>query len=112
MPTVLGSKATETPVPKSPLEPTPTQPLKITIVKTNINYQQSPRRLLTNVGVRRPNEEREGDTTLTLYEARQDPDRHSIPVRTAQTVLTAEKKRQYRHPRNMEDELIKYQYNI
>ena len=79
------------------------------IVKTNINYQQSPRRLLTNVGVRRPNEEREDDTTLTLYEERQDPDRHSIPVRTAQTVLTAEKKRQYRHPRNMEDELIKYE---
>jgi len=29
VPTVLGSKATETPVPKSPFDPTPTQPVKI-----------------------------------------------------------------------------------
>ena len=29
VPTVLGSKATETPVPKRPLEPTPTHPVKI-----------------------------------------------------------------------------------
>eukprot|EP00943_MAST-04B_sp_MAST-4B-sp1_P009904 g9904.t1 len=79
------------------------------VKSTNINYHQSPKRIQTNVGVRRPGDARKGDMTLTLYEERQDPDRHNIPVRTAQTVLTAEKKRQFRHPRIMEAELIKYE---
>ena len=43
---------------------------------------------------------------LSLYEKRNNPDRQSVPVRTAQTVQTAPRERQYRHPREMEERLI------
>ena len=92
--------------PKAAYEPPET---KDYLEKTNINYKKSPRRQVTNVGVRQPANDRDGDMTLTLFEERQDPDRHNIPVRTAQTVLTAKKERQHRHPRVMEQELLKYE---
>ena len=43
---------------------------------------------------------------LSLYEQRNSPDRQTVEVRTAQTVLTAPRERQYRHPREMEQKLI------
>ena len=43
---------------------------------------------------------------LSLYEKRNNPDRQSVPVRTAHTVQTAPRERQYRHPRDMEQRLI------
>lgn len=92
--------------PKAAYEPPET---KDYLDKTNISYKKSPRRKVSNDGVRRPEDERNGDMTLTLFEERQDPDRHNIPVRTAQTVLTAKKYRQHRHPRTMEQELLKYE---
>ena len=92
--------------PKAAYEPPET---KDYFEKTNLSYKKSPRGQVSNNGVRRPEDERDGDMTLTLFEERQDPDRHNLPVRTAQTVSTAKKYRQHRHPRIMEQELIKYE---
>ena len=92
--------------PKAAYEPPET---KDYFEKTNINYTKSPRRQVTNVGVRRPEDERDGDTTLTLFEERQDLTGIIYLCGRHRLCRQQKKHRQYRHPRTMEQELLKYE---